>query len=188
MEHIIDTAAVLLSRDLALPDRGCVETIRSSAEASLAALGATPDAPRNGTAKGDFRILLVEDNPINQKIALTMLEKLGYQAALAQDGVEAVHSLARDRYDLVLMDCLMPEMDGFEATRLIRATAGHGAQVPIVAMTASAVPKNREACFEAGMTDYLSKPIRETELRDKLHRWLSGTGRPLEIPSVAVAH
>ncbi len=127
----------------------------------------------------DFRILLVEDNPLNQKVALIMLEKLGYKADVANDGRDAIRALAQNRYDLVLMDCRMPEMDGFEATRRIRATPGRGTQVPIIAMTAGAYSKDREACLAAGMTDYLAKPVRELQLKTKLDHWLSGTGRQL---------
>ncbi len=144
-------------------------------------LSRAPQAPRNLTPVREFRILLVEDNPINQKVALMMLERLGYKTALAKEGLEAVQTLSRERFDLVLMDCLMPEMDGFEATRRIRSAAGHGAQVPIIAMTASAFSKDRQACLEAGMTDFLAKPVREPELRDKLHHWLSGAGDPLGV-------
>ncbi len=114
---------------------------------------------------------------MNQKVALIMLEKLGYKADVANDGREAIRSLAQNHYDIVLMDCRMPEMDGFEATRRIRATPGRGTQVPIIAMTAGAYSKDREACLAAGMTDYLAKPVRELQLKTKLDQWLSGTGR-----------
>lgn len=122
------------------------------------------------------RLLLVEDNTINQKVALAMLKNLGYQADVARNGVEAVTAATCRHYDLVLMDCLMPEMDGFEATRRLRAQGGHCAQLPIVAMTASAFTEDRDACLAAGMTDYLSKPVRESELAGKIDRWLSCAG------------
>jgi signal transduction histidine kinase/AmiR/NasT family two-component response regulator len=127
--------------------------------------------------KADARILLVEDNPINQKVGLMMLKRLGYKADVASDGREALRIIESERYDLILMDVLMPEMDGLEATRLIRAMQGPGIQVPILAMTAGALGKDREACLEAGMSDYLSKPVREPELRQKLHHWLSGSSQ-----------
>ena len=132
-----------------------------------------PEPLAEDDAPLDFRILLVEDNPLNQKVALSMLAKFGYKADVAQHGKDALASVLRGHYDLILMDCLMPEMDGFEATRRIRASHGHGAYVPIIAMTASAFSKDREACLTAGMTDYLSNPVREHEIRDKLHHWLS---------------
>jgi signal transduction histidine kinase/ActR/RegA family two-component response regulator len=119
-----------------------------------------------------FRLLLVEDNNINQKVALAMLKYLGYRADVARNGLEACKAATSQHYDLILMDCLMPEMDGFEATRYLRAQGGHCLQVPIIAMTANAFAEDRDACLEAGMTDYLSKPVREAELRRKLERWL----------------
>ncbi len=127
--------------------------------------------PKN-TRSRNYRLLLVEDNSINQKVALLMLKSLGYEADVATTGTEALQATARERYDLVLMDCVMPEMDGFEATRRIRRQAGFNAEVPIVAMTARAFAEDREACLAAGMSDYLSKPVREAELRGKLTVWL----------------
>jgi signal transduction histidine kinase len=135
--------------------------------------------------KKDFRILLVEDNSINQKVALLMLRGLGYRADVAKNGAEALAFIASQRYDLVLMDCLMPEMDGFEATRRIRSENGYAAQIPIIAMTANAFAHDRKACLEAGMTDYLSKPVREIELRYKLNFWLSGKGHRLGSKATA---
>ena len=120
-----------------------------------------------------FRLLLVEDNHINEKVALAMLKNLGYQADVARNGIEAVKAVTSQHYDLVFMDCLMPEMDGFEATRLLRAQNGYGARMPIIAMTANAFAEDRDACLAAGMTDYLSKPVREADLQKKLERWLS---------------
>ncbi|MBV9613436.1 MAG: response regulator [Acidobacteriaceae bacterium] len=133
----------------------------------------------------DSRILLVEDDVVNQKVALLMLDNLGYRADVAANGAEALAALARKHYDLVLMDCLMPNMDGFEATRRIRSQIGYLSQLPIIAMTANAFAEDREACLSAGMTDYLSKPVNQLELERKLDFWLSGKGRPLEL-SVAI--
>ncbi len=118
------------------------------------------------------RVLLVEDNHINQKVALAMLKNYGYEADLARNGLEALEAIRAGNYNLVLMDCQMPEMDGFEATRRLRARGGYYAEVPIIAMTANAFAEDRDACLAAGMSDYLSKPVRENELRTKLERWL----------------
>ena len=110
-----------------------------------------------------LRILLVEDNAVNQKLALRLLSQMGYQADVAANGIEAVEAVERQEYDLVLMDVQMPEMDGLQATREIRASQPDDGP-RIVAMTANAMDGDREACFEAGMDDYVSKPIRVDEL------------------------
>ncbi|MCP5005716.1 MAG: response regulator, partial [Planctomycetes bacterium] len=125
--------------------------------------------------KRSVRILLVEDNVINQKIALRILEKkLGYHADVAANGREALGSLEKVDYDLILMDCQMPEMDGYEATRTIRDEASsvrnHG--IPIIAMTANAMKGDREKCIESGMNDYVTKPINVKELSDTVERWV----------------
>jgi len=121
----------------------------------------------------DVHILLVEDNTINQKVARMMIKDLGYKVDVANNGVEALNSFSSGKYDLILMDCLMPEMDGFEATRRIRASGPSGMRTPIIAMTANAFAQDREECLAAGMTDYLSKPVRQQELREKLRQWLA---------------
>jgi len=105
-----------------------------------------------------LNILVAEDNAINQKMILKVLEKLGYQAALAVNGVEVIKMLDEQDYDLILMDVQMPEMDGLEATRLIRKQ--HKRQPVIIAMTANAMVEDREICLKAGMNDYISKPVK----------------------------
>ncbi len=115
-------------------------------------------------------ILLAEDNPFNQKVAISMLGILGCRVDLAMTGVEAVGMVQEKDYDLVFMDCQMPEMDGYEATRRIRALPGEEAGVTIVAMTANVMSGDRKACFEAGMDDFLSKPISKAMLVGALDR------------------
>ncbi|GAC1389889.1 MAG: hypothetical protein NVSMB31_06290 [Vulcanimicrobiaceae bacterium] len=119
-----------------------------------------------------LRILLAEDHPVNQRLALKQLSKLGYDAVAVSDGQEAVNAIEREHYDLILMDCQMPVIDGFEATRLIRKNETQtGKHVPIIAMTANAMEGDREVCLAAGMDDYLAKPVQMTALRTVLERW-----------------
>jgi len=124
--------------------------------------------------RGAVRVLLAEDNVTNQQVALGILKKLGLRADAVVDGSEAIRSLETIPYDLVLMDVQMPEMDGFEATRRIRdprsAVLHHG--IPIIAMTAHAMQGDRERCLEAGMDDYVTKPISPQALAEALDRWL----------------
>jgi PAS domain S-box-containing protein len=118
--------------------------------------------------RNPLRVLLVEDNAVNQKLARRMLERFGYRADVAANGLEALEALDRQPYDLVFMDVQMPEMDGFEATRQIRSLLCATRQPRIVAMTANAMQGDREECLTAGMDDYVSKPIGVNELRSAL--------------------
>ena len=124
------------------------------------------------------RVLVVEDNAANLKVAVRMVEKLGYRADVAANGVEAVRILGEVRYDAVLMDCHMPEMDGFDATRAIRRSETGGRHTPVIAMTASALSGDRERCLAAGMDDYISKPIKLHVVAAVLERWLTGVKAP----------
>jgi len=117
-----------------------------------------------------LRLLVAEDNAVNQKLALQMLRKMGYRADVAGNGLEVLDALERQPYDVVLMDVQMPELDGLEATRRIRAQP-RGGQPRIIAMTANAMQGDREACLDAGMDDYVTKPIQITELQAALERW-----------------
>ncbi|CAN5209768.1 hypothetical protein BH24ACT10_BH24ACT10_01530 [soil metagenome] len=138
--------------------------------------------PRPRTGRSGL-VLVVDDNATNQKIAVQMLETLGHRADVAASGVEAVAAFGRVPYDLVLMDCRMPFMDGFEATRVIRASERAGERTPIVAMTASAMAADRQRCLDVGMDDYLIKPVRLADVAGKVDEWL----HPRGIDSTAAA-
>jgi CheY-like chemotaxis protein len=133
-----------------------------------------PDAPRRRSRKAKppaavaalpdvLRILLAEDNAVNQKLALRLLERMGFQADVVGDGVAAVEAIGDGAYDVVLMDVQMPEMDGLEATRQVRSR-WPDRRIRIIGLTANAMAGDREACLAAGMDDYVSKPIRPEEL------------------------
>jgi signal transduction histidine kinase/CheY-like chemotaxis protein len=145
---------------------------------------AVPAPPPPPSSPERPRLLLVEDNFVNQRVALYLLAKLGYEVDVAQNGREAIDRLSRTRYRLVLMDCQMPEMDGFETTRLIRDPASRvlDHDVPIIAMTANAFPEDRARSIGSGMNDFLSKPVDPSMLAAMLTKWLGagapGTGAP----------
>lgn len=120
-----------------------------------------------------MHLLLVEDNKINQKLAMALLGRLGYTADLAENGLEGVSAAEKKNYALILMDMQMPVMDGLEATRKIRQQGGHNAQIPIVALTANAMQSDYEACRAAGMDDYLTKPINRESLDACIKRWMT---------------
>jgi CheY-like chemotaxis protein len=119
-----------------------------------------------------LRVMVAEDNAVNQKVAVRMLEKLGLRVDLASNGREALELREMLPYDLILMDCQMPEMDGYEATREIRRREGGNGRMAIVAMTAEAMTGARERCIEAGMDDYIAKPVRLEDLVGALQKWL----------------
>ncbi|MGE3537608.1 MAG: ATP-binding protein [Candidatus Tectimicrobiota bacterium] len=150
---------------------------------ALAQQSLTPHYPQVGA-----RVLLAEDNQVNQQVAGLLLKKLGCRVDVAANGLEALQAFQDIPYDIVFMDCYMPEMDGFAATAAMRAhEARTGGHMPIVAMTANAMQGDRERCLDAGMDDYISKPITLATLSAVLNRWLLSTSAPAALPSPAPA-
>lgn len=136
-------------------------------------------ANANARLAGEFggvRVLVAEDNPFNQKVVILTLGKLGIRPDVAANGREAIETFATTPYDLIFMDCQMPELDGYAASREIRSRERNGRRVTIVAMTAEAMAGSRELCIEAGMDDYIAKPVKRDEIFDALRRWLGQTG------------
>jgi signal transduction histidine kinase/DNA-binding response OmpR family regulator len=154
--------------------------------------GVVPSLPtrhslRDRGARAGAHVLVAEDNAVNQKVAVKMLQKLGYRADVATNGLEAVDALGRVGYDAVLMDCQMPHMDGYEASRAIRRrerSGEGGRRTPIIAMTAGASPENHARCRDAEMDDFIAKPVDLEHLAEVLDRWI-GAGRPAPDPGPA---
>jgi PAS domain S-box-containing protein len=128
------------------------------------------------------RVLVVEDNAINQRVAIALLKSLDYEYKLVENGLDAVQECENETFDAILMDCQMPEMDGYKATAWIRAREGKGRRTPIIALTASGSTGDRERCLAAGMDDYLAKPVRREQLATALHKWV----RPQDTPPASV--
>jgi CheY-like chemotaxis protein len=135
-----------------------------------AARPAGPAGDGDGREVSTLRILLAEDNAVNQKVALALLGKMGYQADVVWNGLEALAALERQRYDVVLMDVQMPELDGLDTARRVRERWADGERPRIIAMTANALQEDRDACFAAGMDDYVAKPISPDALAEALRR------------------
>ena len=124
-----------------------------------------------------WRVLVVDDNAVNQRVAARMLERIGLRVDAAGNGAEAVRMLKELPYDAVFMDCQMPEMDGYAATREIRRTEKPGEHIAIIAMTADALVGAREQCLAAGMDDYIAKPVKLEDLSRAVQKWLPPGGK-----------
>jgi CheY-like chemotaxis protein len=163
--------------ELRLPVASTVTAAADVQPESVPAPPATAATALRGT------VLLVEDNPVNQEVAAAMLSKLGLAAVLASDGQQAVELVRDQQFDLVLMDCQMPVMDGYDATAAIRRLpGGSGASLPVIALTANAMIGDEQKCLDSGMNDFLAKPFTLQQLQARLARWLP-KARGLELPA-----
>ena len=160
--------------------------LRSRRQAPVEAGAARP--VEAGAARESWpEVLVVEDTEVNQAVAAHMLKKIGFRSRIAENGVKALEALAERSYAVVLMDCQMPELDGYETTRAIRLREGGGPRIPIIAMTANSMKGERERCLAAGMDEYLSKPLRNRTLTDALARWVGSASDGDPTPDEAGA-
>jgi two-component system sensor histidine kinase/response regulator len=149
-------------------------------------LGKIPASRKPEPLRGAGRVLVVEDNPVNQMVAQGVLRELGYQVELAANGSEGLVALENGRFDAVLMDCHMPEMDGFQATRLLREREALADRTPVIAMTAGVLTEDRERCRAAGMDDFVAKPIDVEHLRRTLAKWIKKSSGAPQVDSALV--
>ena len=164
-----------------LPAKSAIDPLEVGAASRPDEVSVTRHVLKEAAAAARVRILVAEDNIVNQKVAVCQLEKLGHRADVVATGLEAVEAVSRIKYALVLMDA-MPEIDPLEATAMIRKREGEQAsrRLPIIAMTANAMQGDREICLVAGMDDYLAKPVKLEHLKAMLARWIPGRSTPDE--------
>ena len=130
-------------------------------------------APSNQPSdKSDIKVLIVEDNEVNQLVLKSFVKKMGFQSDSAMNGQEAVDLISKQNYSIILMDCQMPVMDGFDATKAIRKILGWNNRIPIIAVTANAMEGDRDRCLQSGMDDYLKKPVSMDRLRTSMEKLL----------------
>jgi two-component system sensor histidine kinase/response regulator len=149
----------------------------STADPATASPATVVPATAAPATVGAATVLLVEDNVVNQKVFMAMLASIGYRADVAVNGFEALEALDRKNYEAVFMDCQMPEMDGYQTTEKLREREGSSRHTNVIAVTASAMVADRTRCLDAGMDDYLTKPIKAQDLADKLDHWVHGGAR-----------
>ncbi|MBC7839579.1 MAG: response regulator [Nitrospiraceae bacterium] len=174
--HLYDCLSLIVD----MPAKSAADALDDESKSRPHDVLVTRHVLKETTVAARARILVAEDNIVNQKVAVCQLEKLGYRADVVANGLEAVEAVARIRYALVLMDCQMPEMDGVEASAMIRKREGEqgSRRLPIIAMTANAMPGDREQYLDAGMDDYLTKPVKQGDLGAMIARWIPGQSTP----------
>jgi two-component system sensor histidine kinase/response regulator len=179
LQAVANGARIVSLQSPATPTRLCRALADEPVDPHPSATMARSRAERHADGDPDGPcVLVVEDNPVNQRIAIKMISRLGYRAHTAENGVEATRRARRQRYDLILMDCQMPEMDGYDATRAIRQMEVSSARTPIIALTANAMASDRERCLAAGMDDFLTKPLTMAALQQALDRVIDAGRTP----------
>jgi signal transduction histidine kinase/CheY-like chemotaxis protein len=163
--------------DLSLPEVATTQTASSPRDERVVQLSERRSDPNAAL------VLVVEDSPVNRLVAVHVLERLGFRAHVVNDGREALQALSTQRYDAVLMDCQMPDIDGYEATRELRRRENGSRHTPVIAMTAHAMTGDRERCLDAGMDDYIAKPVRSQTLNEVLSRWIDPSQEVPGIPA-----
>lgn len=160
------------------------EDLKSTDLSQRTSIESTP--PRPPTQLDDAHILLAEDNPVNQVVAQEMLDRLGYRTTTVTNGVDTLKAVEEENFDLILMDCEMPKLDGFESTKAIRQTerANGGQHIPIIALTAHAMNEDRQKALDSGMDDFLSKPFGLEELRDIIRKNLTPQTSQSSVPAI----
>ena len=154
------------------PEPAQAETVQAQPEQAEA-----PDAPEPASDGEVPCILIAEDSSSAGRIACRLVERMGYSVELVKDGVEALERLGSQHYDAVLMDCKMPRMDGYQATRAIRQLPGEASSIPVIALTSNTLEGDDLRCFVAGMDDYLAKPVHAGQLEESLRRWVEDGAR-----------
>ena len=180
----------ILQRPVVRPPAAARPELCAGARAALAvsppAAGAAREAEADAPDAAGPLLLLAEDNRTNRLFAITLLDHAGYRVDVAEDGVQAVAAAGRADYAAILMDVQMPVMDGLEATRRIRTLAGPRGAVPIIAMTAHAMPQARAGCLAAGMNDYLAKPVARADLLAMVERWTAAPAEAEPVPALEI--
>ena len=163
MNGLVGMMELLLTSQLNHEQERYADTVRRSTESLMSMLN---------DRDGDLRLLVVEDNPLNQEVSQAFLAILNCEADIVSDGQEALDALEKQNYAAILMDCQMPGMDGYTASRLIREKEAGCSRIPIIAVTANAMAEDQERIFESGMDDVLTKPFELKELKETLVRWV----------------
>jgi len=170
LDRAVDQILNLLDSELKRPEPPKPTSVPSNGFVTLDDVVESVNVSSLGSSSA-IPVLLVEDNMVNRKLAVLILERIGCQVDVANDGSVGVDKFRAGKYQAIFMDCQMPVMDGYEATRAIRQLEAGASRIPIIAVTANAMKGDKEKCLECGMDDYISKPLRPNDLQEAVSRW-----------------